>query len=159
MVSPPILPPAPSLAPAPALVIAHSGAVLVSVLEFACTFRKRFTGLQFRRAFEPGHGLLLVPCASVHTCFMRFSIDLVMLDRGGAVLRIVRNLHPWRGAFAPRGTHAVLELPAGAACVAIGDRLALHLPEPLPNWLMRRISFLPTEMRPPRATFVNKGAT
>ncbi|HEX2088113.1 MAG TPA: DUF192 domain-containing protein [Solirubrobacteraceae bacterium] len=70
--------------------------------------------------------LLLAPARSVHTCGMRFPIDVVFLDAELRVVRVVRGLRPWRLAGARRA-RAVLELPAGGAgAIAEGDRLALR---------------------------------
>ena len=69
--------------------------------------------------------MLLEACASVHTCFMRFPIDLCFLDGGWRVLRVVEALPPWRSASA-LGASRVLELPAGslaASGVREGDVL------------------------------------
>ena len=87
----------------------------------------RLRGLLGRRELEPGAGLLLKPCNSVHTFFMRFPIDAVFLDGERRVLRVRERLRPWRIAGA-RGAHAVLELPAGEAerrGVVAGERLYL----------------------------------
>ena len=59
-----------------------------------------------------GDGLLLRPTGSVHTCFMRFPIDVVFLDAELRVLRVVDELRPWRAA-GRRGARAVLELAPG----------------------------------------------
>lgn len=86
----------------------------------------RFCGLMFKGALRPRQGLLLTPCSSVHSAFMRHPIDVVYLDRDGLVTKCVRNLRPWRGSFG-RAAHA-LELAAGAIDalgIAQGDRL-LH---------------------------------
>ena len=44
-------------------------------------------------------------CASVHTCFMRYPLDVAFIDRGGDILRVCESVVPWRllscaGAFA-----------------------------------------------------------
>ena len=44
-------------------------------------------------------------CASVHTCFMRYPLDIAFIDRGGDILRVCESVAPWRflscaGAFA-----------------------------------------------------------
>jgi uncharacterized protein len=77
-------------------------------------FLGRLAGLLFSRPLQPGHGLLLVPCASVHTAFMRFPIDVVFLDRAGRIRRIVPRLAPWRAA-ASVGAYQTLEMAAGEA--------------------------------------------
>ncbi len=78
------------------LVSRASGKTVVARLQIADGFWSRLVGLQFRRALPPDAALLLVPCHSVHTCFVRFPLDVAFLDRHGAVLAIRRNLRPWR---------------------------------------------------------------
>jgi uncharacterized protein len=107
------------------LIDARSGRIVVARLELATTFWRRFRGLQFRRALPAGEGLLITPCGSIHTLWMRFSIDVVMLDRHGAILAIHRNVRPWRMLVGSRRTHAVLETTEGMLPddLRIGDRL------------------------------------
>jgi uncharacterized membrane protein (UPF0127 family) len=83
-------------------------------MHVAQTFGARFLGWMGRRRLAPGDALWLRPCRAVHTLGMRLPIDVVFLDRGGCVLRVVASLPPWR-ACAHRHAYAVLELPAGAA--------------------------------------------
>ncbi len=44
-------------------------------------FWERTKGLMGQPYLEHGSGLLIEPCNSIHTCFMKFSIDVVYLDR------------------------------------------------------------------------------
>ena len=89
----------------------------------AATPAARLRGLLGRRAPRP---LLLTGTGAIHTCGMRFDIDVVFLDAELRVVRVVRGLRPWRFAAA-RGARAALELPAGgAAALAPGQRLALR---------------------------------
>jgi len=83
--------------------------VVVATTPFA-----RLRGLIGRPCPAPGTGSLLRPAASVHTCFMRYSIDIVFLDRDGRVLAVHAAVPPWR-MRAQRGARAVLELRAGEA--------------------------------------------
>jgi hypothetical protein len=82
-------------------------------------FFSRLRGLLFRPPLQPGEGLLLAPCASVHTAFMTYAIDVVFLDRDNAVMKIVPGLKPFRAA-ACQGACQTLELARGEA-----DRLGL----------------------------------
>jgi uncharacterized protein len=108
------------------LEIRDSAAVVIERLTIADRFWSRFCGLQFRRPLPPGQGILLAPCASIHTMWMRFAIDAAMLDRTGKVLALHRAVRPWRILFAPRGTHAVLEASAGTLPLSPGDIVALR---------------------------------
>lgn len=96
---------------------AASGKPLVPLVERAESAGERMRGLLGRRPLAAGEGLLLAPCASIHTFFMRYSIDLVYLDRNGCVVKLVPALPPWRLSMARRA-HATLELPAGGALAA-----------------------------------------
>ena len=87
----------------------------------------RLRGLLGRSPLAAGEGLLLRPCASVHTWFMGFAIDALFLDRDLRVVRIAPNLRPWQMAAA-RKAKVVLELRSGEAArsrIAVGDRLVL----------------------------------
>jgi uncharacterized membrane protein (UPF0127 family) len=94
----------------------------------------RLRGLLGRRELPPGHGLLLLPASSIHTCGMRSAIDAVFLDVDGRALRIAADLRPWRLSSC-RGAAAVLELPAGT-CAARDLRPGDVVP--LPVALSRR---------------------
>jgi len=81
----------------------------------------RMKGLIGTRAWPRGRALLIRPCNAVHTCFMRYPIDLVFLDRRGCIVKIVLGVHPWRLSVAWRAT-AVVELTQGEA-----TRLGWHV--------------------------------
>ena len=94
-------------------------------VEIARTRRTRRRGLLGRDHLDAAAALILEPCASVHTFFMRFNIDVVFVNRGGYAVKIVENLPPWRMALSLRA-HAVIEMAAGSVRrhhVAVGDRL------------------------------------
>ena len=79
----------------------------------ARAFFKRLKGLMFRTEMKPGSAMLLSPCPQIHTCFMRFALDVLFLDKNGTVLYIMENMKPWR--LSPIVCHAAqtLEMPAG----------------------------------------------
>ena len=64
--------------------------------EVARTFWQRFKGLMGRKSLPPGEGMLILKCNSIHTCFMRFAIDATFLDKDDQVVKVVRNIRPWR---------------------------------------------------------------
>ena len=101
---------------------------LASNASAANSFWQRLVGLLGRRSLPAGEALLLQPCRSVHTLFMRFAIDLVYVDAQMTVVKTVQDLRPFRVSGAFRRAHAVIELPAGALLrsgTAVGDRLVV----------------------------------
>jgi len=87
--------------------------VLSENLETADRFFKRFIGLMGRKGIEPGGGLLIVPCNSIHMFFMRFTIDAVFIGSDGKVVHLEKQIKPWRVSRVVRKARSVLELPAG----------------------------------------------
>ena len=105
----------------------EGGSVICSRCVVADTYFARLRGLLGRRELQADESLLLSPASSIHMLFMRFSIDVVFLDRDLTVLMTRERLRPWRLASC-RGARSVLELPAGACrrwAVRPGDRLEL----------------------------------
>jgi uncharacterized protein len=102
------------------------GSVLGNSIDVADTRAKRNTGLLKHQGLEPGHGLWIVPCESIHTFFMKFAIDVVYIDRKRRVRKVVRALVPWRASLCMTA-HSVIELPVGAIDASQtqkGDQLA-----------------------------------
>lgn len=62
---------------------------------------------------DRAEALWLVPCSSIHTIGMRYSLDLVFLDRKGGVLDCQEHVQPWRMRRA-RGAHQTIEFASGA---------------------------------------------
>ncbi|EQC51248.1 hypothetical protein M901_1095 [Bacteriovorax sp. DB6_IX] len=67
----------------------------------------------FKKEMKNYDGLLIRPCNSIHTFFMRFSIDAVFLNKDFKVIRIYRDLKPWRMTTIIWKANQVLELRAG----------------------------------------------
>jgi uncharacterized membrane protein (UPF0127 family) len=115
----------------PARIRTTGGTVVCERCEIAAGTLARMRGLLGRDGLEPGGGMLIDGTPSVHMFFMRFPIDVVFLDRGWRVVRIVHGLRPWRVAVARKAV-AALELEAGAAARAAlqeGDVLELEASE------------------------------
>jgi uncharacterized membrane protein (UPF0127 family) len=83
----------------------------VDAIPIARSRLTRLRGLALRRRSRAGPGLLIPGCRSVHTFGMLFRLDLVFLDREGAVLREALGVGPFR-VVGCRGAVAVLELPS-----------------------------------------------
>jgi uncharacterized membrane protein (UPF0127 family) len=105
-----------------------TGAVVADRVGVADTRATRAVGLLSRDGLEPGEGLWIVPSRGVHTCWMRFAIDVIALDERGIIIDRVVQMKPWRIRLPRRGTAGVLELPAGTldqSGTRIGHRIEL----------------------------------
>ena len=71
-------------------------AYLATDLSVAETHWSRFCGLMLKDAsnFQKGQGLWIVPSRGVHTFAMRFSIDVVYLDKAKRVVHLEPGLNP-----------------------------------------------------------------
>ena len=107
----------------------RSGAFLGHRIHLAEGWWRRAVGLLGKAEFPAGTGLLLVPCASVHTMGMRFPLDVAFLDGMGRIVKTRPELSPGRFAVGGNHVHAALELPVGtlaATDTRDGDPLILQ---------------------------------
>lgn len=105
---------------------ASKGVVLAERATVAETPASRRRGLLGTEKLSPGSGLLLVPCRQIHTIGMRYAIDVVFIDEALRVVRVLKDVKPWRLCLPVWRAHAVLELPEGSAeasGTAVGDLL------------------------------------
>ncbi len=109
------------------LVRADTGAVIAEHVRDASSVRDRALGLMLRRRLPPGHGIWLNPCNGVHTWLMRFPLDVLVLDKDLRVVRVSRNLKPWRLLLPVRGGHSTVELAGGTLDEGLGVGVGLRL--------------------------------
>lgn len=104
--------------------------MIANDVRFAVSFMERTIGLMGRRELPKGQTLLiqgtkLAACNSVHTCFMRFPIDVIFVDNQMKVRSVVRNLKPWRITWPTLGATSAFEFTAGSVPseLKVGDVL------------------------------------
>ncbi|MFC4799984.1 DUF192 domain-containing protein [Neobacillus sp. GCM10023253] len=84
-------------------------------INLANTFLKRFKGLMFRKNPISNEGLWIIPCNAVHMFFMKFPIDVVLLNEQNEVVEVHHMLEPWRITKPVKEAYSTLELPSGSA--------------------------------------------
>ena len=91
----------------------------------ALSIKDRVIGLMFKKSLNFNEGLLLSPCNSIHTCFMRFPIDVVFIDKNNKVLNIIHSMRPWKFSLIYFKSKKVLELNGNTLPleVRVGDTL------------------------------------
>lgn len=86
----------------------------------------RMRGLLGRDGLDPGHGLLLMECGSIHTFGMQFPIDVVFMRKDGTVTKVFRDIGPMRAALGGFGAAMALEVQSGwldSEAIKSGERL------------------------------------
>jgi uncharacterized protein len=114
------------------LINLDTGAVLAERIQIAGTFGKRLRGLMFTNRLARGTGLHLQPCQSVHTFFMKYSIDVVHLDNALRIVGLEPSLKPGRIGSSYPGTASVVELPEGTieqTCTTVGQTVQFEKEE------------------------------
>lgn len=91
----------------------EDGEVVVGDCRRTTWLHERMLGLLGTRRLPPGEGLLIAPCAAVHTIGMRYPLDLVFIGRGGAVVRVCRDVRPGRLGVGDVRARMTLEVSAG----------------------------------------------
>jgi uncharacterized membrane protein (UPF0127 family) len=101
--------------------------LIATRVETAFDSAARRRGLLGRDGLEAGCALIIAPCSSVHTAFMRFALDLAFVARDGTVMKVAAGVAPWRVRLTFRA-FAVVEMASGSALsqrVRAGDVLEL----------------------------------
>ena len=105
------------------------GTLLVTQGRAADSYFPRLIGLMGHAPLAVGEGLLILPCNSIHTHFMRFPIDVLYVSKDGEVVAVDRAMAPWRFGRIHRKARYVIELPAGTAAqtgTQIGDHIEVR---------------------------------
>ncbi|MCX5701249.1 MAG: DUF192 domain-containing protein [Candidatus Omnitrophica bacterium] len=103
--------------------------VIAETVFLANTPFKRMKGLLGRNSLEINQSLILKPCNSIHTFFMRFPIDVLFVGDKFKVIKAISNILPWRLSPLCLRSHFVIELPAGriiATDTSSGDELTIE---------------------------------
>jgi uncharacterized protein len=101
--------------------------VLGARIRVAHSWTARMRGFIMRRPPEAGEGLFLAPCKGVHTYWMSFPLDVLLIDESGTVIAAHAELPPGRRTPLYRRANFALELPMGAISATetcVGDRLS-----------------------------------
>lgn len=87
--------------------------VLITHLEVATDFIDRGVGLLKKSKLEENEALWIHRCNSIHTFFMRFSIDCIFVTKNLMVDDLVENISPWRLVLPRWRSRSVFELKSG----------------------------------------------
>ncbi len=78
----------------------------------AKSFFLKLRGLMFKKTLTNDEALIFYKTSSIHTCFMRFPLDIIFLDINRKIIRIVESLGAWRMVYC-KGAYCTIETAAG----------------------------------------------
>lgn len=87
------------------------GSILAEKAAIANTFISRAIGLLNRKELNKGEALILSPSNSIHSLFMRFTIDAIFVDKKGKVVGILPSFKPFRLSPIYFRSNSTIELP------------------------------------------------
>jgi len=99
---------------------------LLPQLMLADSFWSRLVGLLGKSHLNIEEGMFFDHCNSIHTFGMKFSLDLIFLDKSMKVKALKRNVVPGRMTFPVFGARSVVEIASGSLetmQIKIGDQL------------------------------------
>ncbi len=101
--------------------------VIINEVNIANNFISRTIGLMGRKSMKPSSSLWIKNCNRIHTCFMKFPIDVIFVDKKLIVKKIYKHAKPWHHMFLGTwGANSVFEMPNGTLenlTISIGDQL------------------------------------
>lgn len=81
---------------------------IIAEISIADNFIKRFLGYMFRK--KPHYEAILIkPCNSIHTFFMRFPIDVLFIDENMEVIKKIDGLKPGKIIMPQKRCKMVIE--------------------------------------------------
>lgn len=95
-------------------------------------FFDRLKGLMFVRDMPEEQAMHIKPCRSVHTCFMRFPIDVVFVNEQLEVVAMEENMKPFRFGKSQPNAYSVFEFKTGTIQnkeLHVGQHLQLNQEE------------------------------
>lgn len=105
------------------------GKVILEKVVVAKTVISRLKGLMFRKELPETEGLLLKPCNSIHTFFMRIPIDAVFCNDKNKVIQVYRRMSPWKISRIHLDASFVIESSAGImSSLEPGDYIVIKRP-------------------------------
>ena len=79
-------------------------------LEFKTTFFQKLRGLIGKKYLKKDEAIVLVDCKQIHTFGMKFSIDVIVLDKKDKIVAVIDNLRPNRISPFYRKAKNIIEL-------------------------------------------------
>ena len=80
----------------------------------ADTFFSRMVGLLKHESLKEGEALIITQCNSIHMFFMKFSIDVIFVDKKDCVVSFIKAIKPFQLSPIFFKASYAIELPVGS---------------------------------------------
>ena len=91
-------------------------------IKYADNYFKRLIGLMFKKDIDYGLLFILKYGSGIHTCFMRFNIDVYFLDENKIIYDKI-TLKPWKYYKPSENAKYILETKENFLKLNIGDKI------------------------------------
>lgn len=107
------------------VIVKEKNIEIAQEMKIASGFFDKLIGLMFRSKMNGFDCLLIKHCKSIHTCFMRYPIDVIFVNKKFEVIKIIEQMKPWRFTRLFFTAAHVFELYGGSVenKVKVGDKL------------------------------------
>lgn len=96
--------------------------ILCQKVYVADTFMKRLLGVAEGGLGNSYDGILIRPCRSIHTFFLKYPLDVIFLDQNNRICRIYSHLKPFRLTPLIPSAQMVLELMGGTLLPSVAQK-------------------------------------
>lgn len=87
--------------------------VIATNVKTANNIFTRTVGLLYKSSLPREEGLLIIPCRTIHSIFMRFTFDAVFISKEGEVVHLIERMKPFKATPIIWKAKTVLELAEG----------------------------------------------
>lgn len=97
-------------------------------VKVAQNFVTRSIGLLSKKSISESEALIIKPCCSIHTFFMKFAIDVLFVGANGQIVALHENVTPWRILPIHLKSKYVIELASGQIAlknICLGDIISI----------------------------------
>ena len=95
------------------LINTSNNSIISENVEIADSYFKRLIGLMCTQELSVNNALHIIPCSSIHTFFMNYSIDVIYLDMNNRIIHIDEGIEPKKIGRWFKNARSVVELPNG----------------------------------------------
>ena len=102
---------------------------LISTCWVAKSFFSRFLGLMGKTGISDNEAVIFPRCNSIHTFFMRFPIDVVLVSARGEVVEVIESMKSWKMILPRKSARHIIEMRAGLSRelgIVVGTLLRCH---------------------------------